>query len=252
MRFIGFLTILLLSLNSFAQNYYMFVGTYTTGKSEGIYVYRFNTSTGEAGLLSTIASKNPSYLAIAPNGRYLYSVNESGETGEVSSFQFDRGTGRLFLINKQSSGGADPCYISVDKTNKWALIANYSSGSLSTLPINADGSLAPLTQLIQHTGSGVNKDRQEKPPAPFTTSTLQQQAAMRMRYTAKRTMMAAQRLYEGVEIKGEGSVALITYMRTDSTRVSNEALQAVRGHIGTAYGPSRGAGRRGRTHQHVA
>ena len=163
MRLIGFLTILLLSLNSFAQNYYMFVGTYTTGKSEGIYVYRFNTSTGEAGLLSTIASKNPSYLAIAPNGRYLYSVNESGETGEVSSFQFDRGTGRLFLINKQSSGGADPCYISVDKTNKWAIVANYSSGSLSALPINADGSLAPLTQLIQHTGSGANKDRQEKP-----------------------------------------------------------------------------------------
>jgi len=163
MRLISFLAVLLLSLNSSAQNFYMFVGTYTSGKSEGIYVYRFNTSTGEAGLLSTVTSTNPSYLAIAPNGKYLYSVNESGQTGEVSSFEFDRGTGRLHFINKQSSGGADPCYISVDKTNKWAIVANYSGGSLSALPINADGSLSPLTQLLQHTGSGVIKDRQEKP-----------------------------------------------------------------------------------------
>ncbi|MFT3880030.1 MAG: type I DNA topoisomerase [Gemmatales bacterium] len=80
------------------------------------------------------------------------------------------------------------------------------------------------------------KDRQERPSPPFTTSTLQQQAAMRLRYTAKRTMMAAQRLYEGVEIKGEGSVALITYMRTDSVRVGNDALKAVREHIESHYG----------------
>jgi len=162
MRFISILTVLLLSLNSFAQNYYMFVGTYTSGKSEGIYVYRFNTSTGDAALLSTAAAKNPSYLAVASNGKYLYSVNETGQAGEVSSFEFDRGTGRLHFVNKQSSGGADPCYISVDKTNKWAVVANYSSGSLSALPINADGSLSPLTQLIQHTGTGANKERQER------------------------------------------------------------------------------------------
>ncbi|HQR41361.1 MAG TPA: type I DNA topoisomerase [Gemmatales bacterium] len=80
------------------------------------------------------------------------------------------------------------------------------------------------------------KDRQERPVPPFTTSTLQQQAALRLRYTAKRTMMAAQRLYEGVDIKGEGSVALITYMRTDSVRVSNDALKAVREHIEARYG----------------
>src|SRR5262249_4948903 len=66
------------------------------------------------------------------------------------------------------------------------------------------------------------KDRQEKAHAPFTTSTLQQQAAIRLHYSAKRTMMTAQRLYEGVEIPGEGSVALITYMRTDSTRISED------------------------------
>jgi DNA topoisomerase-1 len=81
-----------------------------------------------------------------------------------------------------------------------------------------------------------HKDRQEKPPAPFTTSTLQQQASLRLRYTAKRTMMTAQRLYEGVELGPEGSVALITYMRTDSTRLSEDAITACRKHIKSEFG----------------
>jgi DNA topoisomerase I len=80
------------------------------------------------------------------------------------------------------------------------------------------------------------KDRSEKAPPPFTTSTLQQQASLRLHFTANRTMQTAQRLYEGVDLGSEGSVALITYMRTDSTRVSNEALQAVRGHIQSSFG----------------
>src|SRR5207237_6414705 len=75
------------------------------------------------------------------------------------------------------------------------------------------------------------KDRAEKAPPPFTTSTLQQQANLRLHFTSDRTMRGAQKLYEGVELAGEGAVALITYMRTDSTRVSNDALTAVRGHI---------------------
>jgi DNA topoisomerase-1 len=81
------------------------------------------------------------------------------------------------------------------------------------------------------------KDRAEKAPPPFTTSTLQQQASIRLHFTAQRTMQTAQRLYEGVDLGSEGQVALITYMRTDSTRVSNEALTAVRGHIEASYGP---------------
>src|SRR5207245_9134105 len=80
------------------------------------------------------------------------------------------------------------------------------------------------------------KDQSQRPQAPFTTSTLQQQASLRMHFSASRTMQTAQKLYEGVELTGEGQVALITYMRTDSTRVSNDALQAVRGHIQAQYG----------------
>jgi len=103
-------------------------------------------------------------LAIAPGGRFVYSVNETHgtEPGGVSAFSFDKATGKLTFIDKQASGGADPCYISVDAARKWALVANYSGGNLSALPIGADGSLHPLTELIQHTGTGPVKDRQEK------------------------------------------------------------------------------------------
>jgi DNA topoisomerase-1 len=81
------------------------------------------------------------------------------------------------------------------------------------------------------------KDRQQRAPAPFTTSTLQIEANQRLRFSASRTMQTAQKLYEGVPLGGEGPVALITYMRTDSTRISADALTAVRGHIEAAYGP---------------
>src|SRR6266702_2165680 len=84
----------------------------------------------------------------------------------------------------------------------------------------------------------VQKEKKRNPPPPFTTSKLQQAAYNRLRYTAKRTMALAQRLYEGVELGEEGSVALITYMRTDSVRVSNEALGQVRELIGTEFGPN--------------
>ena len=80
------------------------------------------------------------------------------------------------------------------------------------------------------------KDRQEKPQAPFTTSTLQQQGSLRLRFTARRTMSVAQKLYEGVQLGSEGQVALITYMRTDSTRISDEALKNCRAHIKSSYG----------------
>jgi DNA topoisomerase-1 len=98
----------------------------------------------------------------------------------------------------------------------------------------------PIVEALQGAAYVVTKveqkDRQEKPPAPFTTSTLQQQASLRLRYSAKRTMMTAQRLYEGVDLGSEGSVALITYMRTDSTRIADEALTACRAHIQKEYG----------------
>jgi 6-phosphogluconolactonase len=148
-----------------AQNYYLFVGTYTSGKSKGIYVFQFNSKTGEVQWVSnTDSSSNPSFLAVAPNGKYLYAVNETGreQPGHVSAYSFDKTKGELSFINKQLSGGDDPCFITTDPTGRWAVVANYSGGNLSALPINRDGSLAAYTQLIQHKGSSANKQRQEK------------------------------------------------------------------------------------------
>ena len=87
------------------------------------------------------------------------------------------------------------------------------------------------------------QERKQRPVAPFITSTLQQEASRKLRFSAKKTMLVAQQLYEGLEIGSEGSVGLITYMRTDSTRIAQEALQAARAYIkityGTAYLPGR-------------
>lgn len=146
---------------------YLLVGTYTSpGKSEGIYVYKFNEETGEATAVSSVATNNPSYVAISPNEKFVYAVHEvdskSGKGGEVSAFAFNKETGVLTFINKEPSGGDHPCYVEVDKTGKWVFAGNYSSGSLSVYPVNKDGSLGtPST--IQHTGSGKDPQRQDKP-----------------------------------------------------------------------------------------
>ncbi|HEY4291103.1 MAG TPA: lactonase family protein [Puia sp.] len=160
---------LLLSLAGFSQQYYLFVGNYTEGPfknadSKGIYVYKFDGATGDLKPVSAMATDNPSYLALASGGNFLYSVNETDgkKPGGVSAFSFDKKTGQLKFINKQQSGGDDPCYISVDSHRKWALVANYGGGNFSALPIGADGTLGAATQTIQHTGSGPNKARQEK------------------------------------------------------------------------------------------
>jgi 6-phosphogluconolactonase len=164
MRYLTTLLILLLSVTGFAQNYYLFVGTYTNGKSKGIYIYKFNSNTGKASWVSTTTTKNPSYLSLSPNNKYLYAVNENGsdQMGAVSAFSFDKITGKLHFLNKQESGGADPCYISLYKTGKWAVVANYSGGTLSALPVRQNGFLSPPAQVIQHTGNSINSQRQEK------------------------------------------------------------------------------------------
>ncbi len=96
--------------------------------------------------------------------------------------------------------------------------------------------LAAVQHAIWQVASVAQKEKRRFAPPPFTTSKLQQAGYNRLRFTAKRTMMLAQKLYEGVELGTEGSVALITYMRTDSVKVSNDALAQVREHIGSSYG----------------
>jgi 6-phosphogluconolactonase len=171
MKKLLFVMMLVSPVFSFAQSktskvYDLLVGTYTTGKSQGIYVYRFDARTGKVTYLNKVTGiNNPSYLAMATNNKFVYSVNETGSdrTGSVSSFSFDAKTGKLLFINKQPSNGAGPCYISIDKSNSNVFIANYAGGSLSVLPVKPDGSLGEPTQTIQDEGSGPDKSRQEKP-----------------------------------------------------------------------------------------
>jgi 6-phosphogluconolactonase len=164
MRTILLFTCLSIAKLSFGQEYYLFIGTYTHGPSLGIYVYKFDASTGEARPVDSIASQNPSYLAVSPNGKFLYAVNENGNQlqGEVSSYQFDKTTGKLSFLNKQQSGGSDPCYISESRNGKWLMIANYSSGTFSAISLGIDGSIGSIAQVIQDEGKSADTVRQEK------------------------------------------------------------------------------------------
>jgi 6-phosphogluconolactonase len=150
----------------------LYVGTYTENtRSEGIYLVRMDRRSGELSRVGAVdAGANPSFLALHPNRRALYAVNELEQyngkaTGAVSAFAIDRATGGLTRLNQQPSGGGAPCYVSVDGRGRFALVANYSSGSVALLPIEANGALAPAAQLIQHTGKGPNAERQEGPHA---------------------------------------------------------------------------------------
>ena len=117
---------------------YLLIGTYTKKQSEGIYVYTFNTQSGELKQVSIAKSvDNPSYLVIAPDEKHVYSVNETGaeRTGGVSAFELDHNTGQLQFMNKQAAGGEGPCYINMDGDGTHVLVGNYASGSLSVLPV---------------------------------------------------------------------------------------------------------------------
>ena len=156
---------LLSSLYGTSQNFYLLIGTYTGTGSKGIYVYNFNAQTGKAKWVSnTDSSTNPSYITLSHSGNFLYAVNETNgaNPGKVSAYSFNRKNGNLTYLNTELSGGDDPCYVAVSNNDKWIAVANYSGGNVSVLPINKNGSLRPISQLIQDAGSSVNKARQEK------------------------------------------------------------------------------------------
>jgi len=145
----------------------VYVGTYTTGKSEGVYLYRMNLSSGELKHVATTKGvTNPSFLTLTPNRRYLYAVNEiedfaGRKSGAVSAFAVDQRTGDLRLLNQQASLGANPCYVDVDGSGRFVLIANYTGGNVTVFPIERDGSLGEATDMKQYQGSSINRDRQE-------------------------------------------------------------------------------------------
>jgi len=145
-----------------------YVGTYTTKtNSKGIYAYRYDGETGKLSSLGVAGeSADPSFVAVYPSGKFLYAVNEAGKSSMVSAFALEPKTGKLTLLNQLPALGEDPCYISFDKTGKFALVAIYTSGNVVVFPILADGKLGEHTALVQDSGTlGPNKKRQEGPHA---------------------------------------------------------------------------------------
>ncbi len=169
--FIGIILInntLFAELENKKEPQHFFVGTYTEGGSEGIYSFSLDPITGKLkdhGLAAK--TNNPSFLALTSNGKFLLSVHETkGEDGSmmgyIESFAVKKYDNRLTTLGKVSSGGAHPCYVSVNQ-NGYVLAANYTGGNVALLRVNDSGKLSDTLDVQQHYGSGPNKARQAEP-----------------------------------------------------------------------------------------
>src|ERR1051326_3302902 len=149
---------------------FVYVGTYTRQNSKGIYAWRFEPSSGKLTSVGLVAeTSNPSFLAIHPNQRFLYAVNEDNTFqgkpgGGVTAFSIDAKTGQLKQLNQVASIGTGPCHLALDKTGKWLYVANYGGGSVAAYPVHADGTLGEASGFVQHKGSSVGP-RQRGPHA---------------------------------------------------------------------------------------
>lgn len=146
----------------------VFVGTYTVRGSKGIYAYKFDPTTGHLNSIGLAAeTPQPSFVVASRDGKFLYAANEMGDfgrqkSGAVSAFVIDA-DGKLKLLNQLPSRGADPAHITLDRTGKYLIAANYTGGNLIVFPIQQNGALGQASDFVQHKGSSVNRDRQESP-----------------------------------------------------------------------------------------
>src|SRR5436309_1549904 len=156
----------------------VYIGTFSSaGKESGIHVYRMDQASGALTHLNTTTGLNsPTWLALHPNGRFLYSVERQGPftvdgqtAGTITAFSLDPGTGKPTVLNRQSSCGVSPPYVSVHPSGRYAFAANYASGHVCALPIHEDGTLGEATSVVHHEGSGPVPQRQEGPHAHFIT-----------------------------------------------------------------------------------
>ena len=152
----------------------LYVGQYTrSGKADGIQVYERDPETGRLTLLHTIQERDPSFLAFDPSRRFLFAVNElrlaQGEgNGTVASFAVDQESGALTFLSRQSTEGGEPCHVTTDPTGSVLLVANHEDGSVAVFPLDSDGRIGPLSDLVRHEGSGPAPS-QKGPHAHFVT-----------------------------------------------------------------------------------
>jgi len=187
-RNLTLLAVLTIASLSYARSapdgeYFVYFGTYTGftymkeglpaggSNSKGIYVSRFDSATGVVSKPELAAELvNPAYLAVHPNHRFLYVATEDplslgpdfDHESYVSAFAIDSATGKLHLLNTLPTGGTSTCYLSIDKTGRYVLMANFGSGSITVLRIKEDGSLGEQTAFLKHIGHGKDASFQSK------------------------------------------------------------------------------------------
>jgi 6-phosphogluconolactonase len=165
------------------DGYFVYFGTYTgfiymreglpagSSHSKGVYVSRFNPVTGQVSTPQVAAELvNPAFLAVHPNQKFLYAVTEDPKSlgpdfdheSYVSAFSIDQATGALHLINTLPTGGTSTCYLSLDKTGHYVMMANFGSSSVTIIRINDDGSLGEETAFMKHIGHGKDPSFQSK------------------------------------------------------------------------------------------
>lgn len=153
------------------ENIFVYIGTYTSEGGEGIYICRMDPESGRLEKIGKVKNIiNPSFLTVDSRQCNLYAVNEvsffAGEkAGAVSAFSIDDKSGELTFLNSKSSKGAGPCHLSLDKRDRYVFVANYVGGSVCVLSVDDDGSLGEPADFVQHKGSSINPERQERPHA---------------------------------------------------------------------------------------
>ena len=138
------------------QQVFAYVGCYTTegrnGRGKGIGVFHVDPATARWTPVQYVEGiVNPSFLCFDREKKFLYSVH--GDMDYVSAFAIDPASGKLTQLNRETSGGTNPVHLAVDHSNQFLVVSNYTSGNVAVMPIKADGSLAPLTDLVNMVGT---------------------------------------------------------------------------------------------------
>ncbi|PKG22027.1 lactonase family protein [Niallia nealsonii] len=146
-----------------------YIGTYTKSTSKGIYTFSLDTEEKKISAVELVAEvDNPTYLTVTTDNKFLYAVGKEGSLGGVSAFAIDSSNGKLQLLNGQYAEGASPCHVSVDSNENYVLAGNYHKGTAEAYPLNKEnGFVQPVSSIIEHSGTGPNTARQEKPHMHF-------------------------------------------------------------------------------------
>jgi 6-phosphogluconolactonase len=149
------------------------IGTQASGSNKGFSVAQFDTSTGKLSAAKLLVEASaPAFFVIHPDNKHLYTCNsinnfQGQSSGAISAYSLNPATVKLILLNQVPSGGAGPCYISLDNSGHYVFVANYSAGNISVFAINSDGSIGNRTAFVQHTGKSIYPERQASAHAHF-------------------------------------------------------------------------------------